>query len=518
MADQQTSKLPYSYLAHSKPHGIIFAVRGGQIVSFRTTGGPSTSRWTHPDQTKLSESDLSSAKRTSAETDDATERSSKRQKTEEPEVKKPEEEQQAPADGAAAATQAQTEPTAAAATAEAATEKKSKKKKEQAAVKPDRPIITLLSVTQDGKHVIAVSGHDKTLWVFEHDGHGKLTESSKRPMPKRPCGIALAQNDRTIISADKFGDVYAVPLIPSDTITSGPTMTLAVKHKRETPAATPQTVHSAGNLRALEAQKRHIAERQQQQALAGRASDAPDAPTFEHTLVLGHVSMLTDVVVARDGAREFIVTADRDEHVRVSRAPPQAYVIEGFCLAHKEFVSALAVDKSRPQVLVSGGGDAHVFVWDWKNSALMGSTDLLAVAKEAFGVSKIAVSKIVATDGQFFVICEGIAAVFQLTLEGTSLVSPTVIPLPGGPLGISIQDASNITVSADGAGLVQLVSSNGTWEAKTNNFEDAAVDSEAPDVTADECRKLLYTVESMRKKVAEFLAGQEGEAEAETEA
>jgi tRNA (guanine-N(7)-)-methyltransferase subunit TRM82 len=44
----------------------------------------------------------------------------------------------------------------------------------------DRPLITLMTCTSDGKHLIAVSGHDKSVWVFEHDGKGQLTQLSQR--------------------------------------------------------------------------------------------------------------------------------------------------------------------------------------------------------------------------------------------------------------------------------------------------------------------------------------------------
>ncbi|KAL5612400.1 hypothetical protein BROUX41_000073 [Berkeleyomyces rouxiae] len=537
MAEETTSKLPYSNLSCFRSNGIVFAVRGGQIVSFRESGGPSISKWTHPDQLKAAEPESAPPKRISADMEGSentednqagqenSERSTKRQRTEEPEAKglestgEPENTQdkavEIPQSGASKE------------------QKKSKKNKSQAVVKADRAIITLLSVTLDGRHVIAVSGHDKAVWVFEHDGKGVLTRSSKRTMPKRPCGITLAQEGRTIIVADKFGDVYALPLIPSDTVAKGPTLTLAVKHKRETPAATPLTVHSAGNLRALEAQKRHMAERQKQQeeereqrraaaaAAAVAGSDAPEAPMFEHSLVLGHVSMLADVLVARgvgegQATHEFIITADRDEHIRVSRAPPQAYVVEGFCLAHKDFVSTLTIDESRPEILVSAGGDPEVFVWDWQRSELVGRTDLLAVAKKRFGVEKIAVSNMVAVGGQFFVVCEGIPAIFELTLDGNTLSTPSIISLPGKPLGITVAKDTHILVSVDGHGLVSLnKTADGTWESKTGGFEDATVDSDAADITAAESQKLFYTVETMRKRVSDFLASQEAEAEAE---
>ena len=86
--------------------------------------------------------------------------------------------------------------------------------------------------------------------------------------------------------------------------------------------------------------------------------------------------MLTDIAYVTVDAeskgqkpREYILTADRDEHIRISRGPQQAHIIEGFCQGHDEFVSRLCLTKTGH--LISGGGDAHLFLWDWLNCKLL---------------------------------------------------------------------------------------------------------------------------------------------------
>ena len=235
-------------------------------------------------------------------------------------------------------------------------------------------------------------------------------------MPKRPCAIAIEPSkDTSILCADKFGDVYALPLIPKER-TTGPNddpaspspapLSRAAKPVFK-PAASTSTVHSRRNLESLAMQQRALEKNAYAPKQAG--------PSFEHTLLLGHISMLTALVLASHGGRNYVVTADRDEHIRVSRSVPQAHVIEAFCFGHAEFVSALTVPPSRPEILVSGGGDAELFVWNWREGRLVGRVNLLDhVLDISEETTKLAVthlySETVASHGEttaaVFVLCE----------------------------------------------------------------------------------------------------------------
>ena len=53
------------------------------------------------------------------------------------------------------------------------------------------------------------------------------------------------------------------------------------------------------------------------------------------TLILGHTSLLTSFLLTAD--EQYIITADSDEHIRVSWYP-QGYTIERYCLGHKKYV------------------------------------------------------------------------------------------------------------------------------------------------------------------------------------
>jgi tRNA (guanine-N(7)-)-methyltransferase subunit TRM82 len=182
-------------------------------------------------------------------------------------------------------------------------------------------------------------------------------------MPKRLCAIATADSESTILLADKFGDVYSVPLLPAPEELAALT----------TPAAASAVAPTAAQLAKAE-RDRLAAEKRK------RTEISLDLP-FTHTLLLGHVSMLIDIVsVTVPGPqdakpRTYVLTADRDEHIRVSRYP-QGHVIEGFCLGHESFVSKLLIPTWDATTLVSGGGDDFLLLWDWRSGKALQRVDV----------------------------------------------------------------------------------------------------------------------------------------------
>ena len=199
-------------------------------------------------------------------------------------------------------------------------------------------------------------------------------------MPKRPSAIVLTPDDSTILCADKFGDVYSMPLVGHsygpmvlnghDADGTSGTRHHNQKQKPFAPSATPLTVHTKKNRDAL---------RQQQKIKHHKAEK--NALNFDHTLLLGHVSLLTDVVfITLDSLpnkpQDYILTSDRDEHIRVSRGIPQAHIIEGYCLGHTEFITKLCVPPVYPHLLISGGGDEYLLLWDWRAGRILQQLDV----------------------------------------------------------------------------------------------------------------------------------------------
>lgn len=97
--------------------------------------------------------------------------------------------------------------------------------------------------------------------------------------------------------------------------------------------------------------------------------DSPDDPSMQ--ILLGHVSMITGlafVASAKPGSPPpFIITGDRDEHIRISRwgSKRMAYVIDRYLQGSEAFVGALAVvpDADGTLRLVSSEGGHSLRVW-----------------------------------------------------------------------------------------------------------------------------------------------------------
>jgi tRNA (guanine-N(7)-)-methyltransferase subunit TRM82 len=294
---------------------------------------------------------------------------------------------------------------------------------------PNVPAIINLCSTSDGKHIIAVTGEDKCIRVLTLSEDGILEELSQRAMPKRPNALSLTADEKTILCGDKFGDVYAIPLIedPDWKAENEPhaDMNKSIEQSQTAEemfksAANSLTVHSKRNRKTLEAQ--------QKQKVAAAKAQKP-VMQFQYQHLLGHVSLLTDVTSIRletaEGPRDYILSSDRDEHIRVSRGIPQAHIIENYCLGHSQFISKICSLKWRPDILVSGGGDDYLLFWDWVSGTVRQEVDLREPCEavrttlrsdtgptEGLSESGIVVSGIWAlqtgdSEGLIIVICEG---------------------------------------------------------------------------------------------------------------
>lgn len=99
------------------------------------------------------------------------------------------------------------------------------------------------------------------------------------------------------------------------------------------------------------------------------ADKAGDAYLFSTTnpvgngiLLLGHLSMLLDILITEDG--KYILTTDRDEKIRVSMFP-HSYNIVSYCLGHSKFVTNICELPHKKDILISSGGDGTLKFWNY---------------------------------------------------------------------------------------------------------------------------------------------------------
>jgi tRNA (guanine-N(7)-)-methyltransferase subunit TRM82 len=181
-------KFPYNVVHVSGD--VLYAARGGKIHSFSLQDGSHLSTWKHPDADKVD----AAVKANSGEV------SSENLTAQDPAVAEGEED-----DGPPAKRQRTEEPKDETATGEAnvledaknAVEtkpegkkkggKKSKDRRNQQRPKehnisrvPDRPVVTHITSSPDDSHILAITGHDKAIWVFESGEKGVLNQLSKR--------------------------------------------------------------------------------------------------------------------------------------------------------------------------------------------------------------------------------------------------------------------------------------------------------------------------------------------------
>lgn len=178
--------------------------------------------------------------------------------------------------------------------------------------------IRSLKLTEDSKFLIGITDCDKSIIIFKIDftQANCLTLIKRQPFPKRPCSISIADNNKTAVIGDKFGDVYSI----------------------------------------------------------GIDDESPEAEK-DLKPILGHVSMLTDVLVAEHDGKQLLLTSDRDEHIKVSHYP-QTFVVKHWLFGHDEFISSMVIPDFNKDLLITGGGDDSIFLWNWFDQKLISSFNM----------------------------------------------------------------------------------------------------------------------------------------------
>lgn len=184
-----------------------------------------------------------------------------------------------------------------------------------------------MTLSPDESKLVICADSDKSVVVLKIDLQKSISQSltciNRQSFPKRPNAIAILGETQTVVMADKFGDVYQIPMVK-------------------------ETVGKPGE---------------------------------DLLPLLGHVSMLTDIVFGKDAdGKKYLITSDRDEHIKVSHYP-QTFLVDKWLFGHHEFITSLHLPQWKPDWLFSVGGDACVFCWDWQSGTKLSTFDYADLIK-----------------------------------------------------------------------------------------------------------------------------------------
>jgi tRNA (guanine-N(7)-)-methyltransferase subunit TRM82 len=211
--------------------------------------------------------------------------------------------------------------------------------------------------------------------------------------------------------------------------------------------------------------------------------------------ILGHVSLLVDVVAAElEDGQKFVITADRDEHIRVTQYP-KSWIIDRWLYGHYEFVSCILQLQDRRNLLVSGGGDKFICLWDWTLGKLL-QVETLTIDDSEVSVKKML---LVPSSDLLVLFTEGSSQVLYYRVGDDVLehAGSVTVPYPVASIAVD-SDALFVSYVTDGDVLIGAFS-HSTHEAILSNACTAISSSGSTDVSIGN-KVALDTVSQLRKR------------------
>ncbi|XP_037380789.1 tRNA (guanine-N(7)-)-methyltransferase non-catalytic subunit WDR4 [Talpa occidentalis] len=206
--------------------------------------------------------------------------------------------------------------------------------------------------------------------------------------------------------------------------------------------------------------------------VADKSGDVYSFPVLEPRgcghLELGHLSMLLDVAVSPDD--RFILTADRDEKIRVSWAAAP-HSIQSFCLGHAEFVSCIFVVPDWPHLLLSCSGDCTLRLWEYTSGRELHCCPLTSPQEPGEPQDKrLAASRIAywSRESCVALLCDGapVVSIFHLDVPGQRLAFVQHLSFQHRVWDIGFQESQGLWVlqGCRDAPLVLCRPTGGQWQ------------------------------------------------------
>lgn len=318
--------------------------------------------------------------------------------------------------------------------------------------------VRALQLTNDESHLVCAIDSDKSAIIFKIDlSKDNCLELIKRqPFPKRPSAITCTTDGSTVLLGDKFGDVYEISV------------------------------------------------------------DAEEAKEVnsETDPVLGHVSMLTDLTLVKQDGQEYLITCDRDEHIRISQYP-EGHIIKSFLFGHEQFVNTLLVPSFQTNVLISGGGDDYLLSWDWTAGKQLDKLDVRSLVEideshlapsrfqnEQGDLKEIAVSQLVELQSlnAIGVLVESTKSLLIIKLDSEGKLSLfKTVKFEDKAVAITKSD-DKIIVSLDSDSKILQAIDLSTLELVEDATLDEIISNSTVEIESREELYPLYTTNQLRKR------------------
>jgi hypothetical protein len=151
----------------------------------------------------------------------------------------------------------------------------------------------------------------------------------------------------------------------------------------------------------------------------------PDFKRDRKTLMGHTTSMITCMAPTKDAS--LLLTADRDEKIRVSHFPRTA-LVQSYCLGHKAALTRVVVSSVTPELAISTSLDNTIKLWDVASGALLASHELLANSDDQDALLNVSLTISATTNLVVVVVNDSELRFFAIEKTGEMEASFTLSP------------------------------------------------------------------------------------------